>query len=162
METLSPTPFLQFTDANGSPLSGGKLYTYAAGTTTPLATYTDSTGGSSNTNPVILDSRGQAAVWLSSSAYKFVLKDSTDVTIKTTDNIIGSGLSGIATAYQTATAGQTAFTISSYGTGGYLQVTVNGLVQRVGASYDYVETSGTVITFNSGLSVGDVVGTRMM
>lgn len=89
MAALSPTPFLQFTDANGAPLSGGKLYTYAAGTTTPLATYTDSGGGTPNANPVILDSRGQAAVWLGNQQYKFVLKSSTDVTIKTTDNING-------------------------------------------------------------------------
>jgi hypothetical protein len=87
MATLTPSPKMQFFDANGNPLVGGKLYTYAAGTTTPLATYTDSTGGTPNTNPVILDSRGEASVWLGSSLYYMELKTSTDVLVWTSDNI---------------------------------------------------------------------------
>jgi hypothetical protein len=54
MTTLTPTPKQQFLDANGNPLSGGKVYAYAAGTTTPLVTYTDAGGSTPNTNPVIL------------------------------------------------------------------------------------------------------------
>jgi hypothetical protein len=64
---LTPSPKVQFFDANGEPLVGGKLYTYAAGTSSPLATYTDSTGNTANANPVILDSRGEANVWLGPS-----------------------------------------------------------------------------------------------
>jgi len=78
---------MQFFAADGTPLVGGKLYTYAAGTTTPSATYTDSTGASANTNPIILDSRGEANVWLSGSLYKFELKDSVDALIWTVDNV---------------------------------------------------------------------------
>lgn len=70
-------------------------------------------------------------------------------------------ISGLST-YAVATAGQTAVTVPLYATGGYLQVTVNGLVQRLGASYDYVETNTVTITFNSGLTVGDVIGVRML
>jgi hypothetical protein len=84
---LSPLPIMQFFTAAGVPLSGGKLYTYAAGTSTAQATYTDSTGNTANTNPVILNSRGEANVWISTSQYKYVLKDSTDVLIWTVDNI---------------------------------------------------------------------------
>lgn len=87
MANLPPPPKLQFFDANGNPLSGGKLYTYAAGTTTPLATYTDSSGGTPNTNPVILDSRGEANVWLGPASYKFKLTTSTDVELWTVDNV---------------------------------------------------------------------------
>ena len=87
MATLTPSAKQQFFDANGNPLAGGKLYTYAAGTTTPLATYTDSSGGTPNTNPVILDSRGEANIWLGSSVYKFKLTTSTDVELWTVDNI---------------------------------------------------------------------------
>ena len=90
MSILTPSPKQQFFDANGNPLVGGKLYTYAAGTTTPLATYTDSSGGTPNTNPVILDSRGEANVWLGSANYKFKLTTSTDVEVWTVDNVSSS------------------------------------------------------------------------
>lgn len=88
MATLAPDPMLRFEDNNGNPLVGGLLYTYQAGTTTPQATYTDYTGGTPNANPVVLNSRGEAPVWLTpGQAYKFVLKDSAGVTIYTVDQI---------------------------------------------------------------------------
>jgi len=81
---------MQFFDANGNPLSGGKLYTYTAGgTSTPQATYTDAGGGTPNANPVVLNARGEADIWLGSSAYYMVLKDSSDVQIWTADNVTG-------------------------------------------------------------------------
>lgn len=97
---ISPTPRLAFLGSDGMPLISGKLYTYAAGGTTPLATYTDSTGNTTNANPVILDARGEADVWLSAVYYKFVLKDSLGSTIWTVDNIIGLGSTAAATQYE--------------------------------------------------------------
>lgn len=74
---LSPTPYQRFVDSNGNALSGGLLYTYAAGTTTPQATYTDSTGGTPNQNPIVLNTRGEASIWLDPTlSYKFVLQTS--------------------------------------------------------------------------------------
>lgn len=88
MAALFPWPKVQFTDSNGDPLSSGKVYTYEAGTSTPLATYTDSGGGTPNANPVILDSRGEANIWFDASKlYKLVLKTSADVTVWTVDNV---------------------------------------------------------------------------
>jgi len=88
MASLSPTPKLQFFGTDGLPLVGGKLYTYAAGTTTPLATYTSYTGATANTNPVILDSNGEADVWLpDTTSYKYILKDADDVTLYTVDYV---------------------------------------------------------------------------
>jgi hypothetical protein len=88
MASLSPTPKLQFFGTDGLPLVGGKLYTYAAGTTTPLASYTDHTANTQNTNPVILDSNGEADVWLpESTSYKYILKDADDVTLYTVDYV---------------------------------------------------------------------------
>ena len=88
--TLSPAPKLQFFDAAGVPLVGGKLYSYQAGTTTPLATYTSQNGVTPNTNPIILDSRGEANVWLGSAPYKLALYTATDVLVWTVDNISSS------------------------------------------------------------------------
>ena len=90
MFDVMPTPRNQFLDDNGAILAGGKLYTYAAGTSTPQATYTDSTGDTANANPVVLDAAGRCDVWLDSTlGYKFVLTDSSDVTIWTEDNVFG-------------------------------------------------------------------------
>ncbi len=85
----------QFFDNNGVPLAGGKIYSYQAGTTTPLATYTSSSGNTQHTNPIILDSGGRVPsggeIWNSYAyLYKFVVKTSTDVTISTFDNVGGS------------------------------------------------------------------------
>jgi hypothetical protein len=87
MANLSPFPKMYFTGSDGLPLVGGKLYSYAGGTSTPKDTYTDSTGVTPNTNPIILNSRGEASVWLETGKYKFTLKDSNDVDIWTVDNI---------------------------------------------------------------------------
>jgi hypothetical protein len=80
----------QFFDRNGAPLSGGLLYTYNAGTTTPVSTYTSRSGAAFNTNPIVLDASGRtpAEIWLDGGVlYKFVLKDSTFVQIGSYDNI---------------------------------------------------------------------------
>lgn len=91
---LSPfaNPGAQFFDDNGDPLSGGKIFTYAAGTTTPKATYTDFTGNTAHANPIILDAAGRppSEVWLTyGDSYKFILKDSNDTLVGTFDNIDG-------------------------------------------------------------------------
>ena len=89
--TLTPAPKLQFFTAGGIPLVGGHLYTYAAGTSTPLATYTDSSAVTQNPTDIVLDSRGETpnSVWLNGAAYKFVLAnaDASPVTIWTVDNV---------------------------------------------------------------------------
>lgn len=84
----------QFFDNNGDPLSGGKVFTYAAGTTTPQVTYTSSTGATPHANPIILDAAGKVPggeIWLDYSAkYKFIVKTAQDVLLNTYDNIGGS------------------------------------------------------------------------
>jgi len=87
MAVVSPTAKAQFIDAAGIPLAGGFLYTYEAGTTTPQATYTDSAASTANSNPIVLDSRGEANIWLSSANYKFKLTDANGTEIWTVDNI---------------------------------------------------------------------------
>lgn len=80
----------QFFDNNGDILSGGLLYVYTAGTTTPVTTWTSNSGAVANTNPIVLDSAGRTPneIWLNSGVtYKFVLKTSTGTLIGTYDNI---------------------------------------------------------------------------
>ena len=82
----------QFFDNTGLPLNGGLIYTYQAGSTTPLATYTDINGTIANSNPIVLDSSGRLPneVWLTYGFfYKFVVKTSAAVTLGTYDNLYG-------------------------------------------------------------------------
>lgn len=92
-------PHVWFLNATGAPCNGCSLYTYAAGTTTPLATYTDSAGVSQNTNPILLDASGAAStppgngqIWLGRNSYKFVLKDPGGTTLWTADNVTAANL----------------------------------------------------------------------
>ena len=157
--TLSPSPKVQFLTAAGVPLVGGKLFTYASGTTVPLATYTDSTGNTANANPVILDSRGEANVWLGPSRYTWLLKDSLDNLIWSAAGV-NSSPSAQSPIVVIATSGQTVFTVQEYGLGGYLMVIVDGLVKEF--NYDYTETNTTTITFGTGLAAGQRLVTRML
>jgi hypothetical protein len=151
----------QFLDNSGKVLTGGKLYTYAAGTTTPQAAYTTAAGNVAWSNPIILDAAGRVSgsgeVWLAGNiSYKFVIKDTNDVLIGTYDN-----LSGLATAgqsgYITATQSQTVCTVPFiYLVGASsLNVYVNGSKQVI--VLNYTETNVTTITFLTGLNVGDIV-----
>ena len=69
-----PNGKTQFLDANGTPLAGGKAYHYVPGTTTPKTTYQDSAGSVANSNPVVLDSAGEAAIW-GNGAYRQIVTD---------------------------------------------------------------------------------------
>ena len=138
----------QFFTNSGVILSGGKLYSYAAGTTTPQATFTSSSGNTNHTNPIILDSAGRVPggeIWLSALPYKFVLNTATDVLIATYDNISGVG----AAAYQvdnfTGTGSQTVFTLSTASGGENLTfVYINGVYQNKNT----YTVSGATLTFS--------------
>jgi len=64
MAVLYTQHFVQFFDDNGNPLSGGRLYTYDAGGTTPKATYTDAADSIVNAKPDVLDAAGRVTVFL--------------------------------------------------------------------------------------------------
>jgi hypothetical protein len=156
----------QFFTNTGAVLTGGKLFTYLAGTTTPAVAYTSSQGTTPWTNPIVLDAAGRVSgsgeIWLTDGIiYKFVLKDSNDVLIATYDNITGINSNSVAYTNQqeivTATAGQTVFNLSiSYQPGtNSLSVFVDGVNQYgPGAQYAYTETDSDTVTFVSGLHVG--------
>lgn len=84
---LLPALDQYFIDGDGLPIAGGKLHSYAAGTSDELATYADASG-TPNTNPVILDSNGRATIWIDPAfAYKFVLTDADDNVLRTRDGV---------------------------------------------------------------------------
>jgi len=124
----------QFFTNSGVPLTGGKLYSYAAGTTTPQVTYTSSSGVTAHTNPIILDSAGRVPggeIWLTSASYKFVLNTSADVLIATYDNISGIGAASYQVNNFTGTGSQTVFTLSTASLGeNFMFVYINGVYQN--------------------------------
>ena len=90
---LSPVCNDQTIDANGDPLVGGQIETYLAGSSTPAATYTDDSGSTPHSNPIILNSLGyptQGSIWLTGGvSYKFIIKSAAGVTLRTIDEIAG-------------------------------------------------------------------------
>ena len=114
----------QFFADSGAALTGGLLYVYSAGTTTPVTTYSDSAGTVPNANPIVLDAAGRVSgeVWVTSgAAYKFVLKTSTGTTIWTMDNLRGIN-DPSAVAWSIITGKPT--TIAGYGISDGLTTTV--------------------------------------
>jgi hypothetical protein len=130
--TLSPFAGAgwQFFDNNGVPLSGGLVYTYSAGTTTPLATYTSSSGSIANSNPIVLDASGRTPneIWLTAgSVYKFVTQTSSATQIGSYDNI--SGINDFTSVYSNI---YNAFSASSGATlVGYTQGGTNSVSRTV-------------------------------
>lgn len=168
--SVTPSPIggfaAQFFDNNGVILSGGKIYTYAAGTTTPQATYTSASGTTPHANPIILDSAGRVPsgeIWLTDGlVYKFVIETATAILIGTYDNITGVNSNFVNYTIQeeviTATAGQTVFNLSTINytpATNSLSVYIDGVNQYVGDSY--LETDSNTVTFTSGVHVGGEV-----
>jgi hypothetical protein len=128
----------QFLDNSGNVLAGGRLFTYAAGTTIPLASYTSSTGLTANANPIILDSAGRVPlqIWLTDgSAYKFVLETSAGVQIGAWDNVYAPGVNSI-----------------SFGTTGLTPVT---------ATQGTVTVAGTLNVANGGTGLTSLTAGRI-
>lgn len=157
---------------NGVPASGYKVCTYAAGTTTPLATYVAFSSGTTNTNPVILDSQGRANIWLGSSGYKIVLMTpgtdntcSTGTVVTSTDNVGGFcplqgctfngnihlvGANFLAISSSNATAATIASTATS---GGGVNAIASGTGNTIGVLGQVTSTLGIGVLAISG---GDI------
>jgi len=130
-------------DANGNPISGGKIYTYLAGTTTPTTTWKDSGGVAAHTNPIILDSRGYVpdALWLNNLiGYKFTVTDAGDVPVGTPiDNVIGV-LPGTVTVFPaTANVSMGGFRMTNVG----LASSPNDAMSRQASDNRYAMVTGT-------------------
>lgn len=147
--TVMPVPRLQFLDNNGLPVASGKLYTYAAGTSTPLATYSDVNLAVANTNPIVLNSSGrpsngvsEVGVFLTAASYKFELQTSAGVTLWTQDNISSVAPYNVnvdvqGTAGEAVSAGELVYLCS--GTG----CTTAGRWYKTDADLSYASTAAT-------------------
>lgn len=139
----------QFFTNTGSVLTGGKLYTYAAGTTTSLPSYTTSAGNVARTNPVVLDAAGRVSdggeIWITSASYKFVLKDANDVLIATYDNISAINAASYQIANFTGDGTTVAFTLASSPNGeNSTNVYINGVYQQKNT----YSVASSVLTFS--------------
>ena len=138
----------QFFDNNGVPLAGGKIYTYEAGTSTPLATYTSSTGNTAHTNPIVLDSAGRVPggeIWNALRLYKFVLKTSAEVLLATYDNVGSSFNATAIIANFTGNGSTVAFTLASAPAGeNATNIYINGVYQQKNT----YSIAGVVVTFS--------------
>ena len=121
----------QFFGNDGIPLAGGLIYTYAAGTTTPQATYTTNAGTTAHTNPIVLNSAGRVPggqIWLSPASYKFVLQTSTAVLIATYDNVTSGSVPAVTNF--TGDGATVSFSLGTATNENATNVYINGVYQQ--------------------------------
>jgi hypothetical protein len=148
---LAPLINTQQFDANGDPLSGGFIEVFLAGSSTPAATTSDQAGAVPNTNPITLNTLGlntQGAVWLTGgAAYKYVIKNAANVTLRTIDNISGINDTTVAidqwVAYQAAPTyvSATSFTVGGDQTGVFQVNRRTKTTNTGGVVYSTIKTS---------------------
>ena len=154
--SVSPSPIGgfagQFFNNNGVILSGGKIYTYAAGTTTPQATYTSASGATPHANPIVLDSAGRVPggeIWLTNNLiYKFAIETSTSILLGTYDNVAGIvNLSGVTPIIynSTGTGSQVNFSLV---TAPVAENTTNVYINGVYQQKNTYTLAGVIVTFS--------------
>lgn len=155
--SLAPLPILAFRDNNGNPANGYKLFTYQAGGAIKQATYTDSGGLTPNSNPIILNARGECSVWLTQNiTYKFVLAPPTDTDpptnpIWSADNI-NQGISNI-----TSDVAPSVDATYSLGTTvlRWLNVIISGAFKIVNSSFAMAFQLGQNLSANRTVTIPD-------
>lgn len=163
----------QFFDNNGIPLAGGKIYTYQAGSSTNLSTYTTNVGTIANTNPIILDASGRTPneIWLLEGfSYKFIVKDANDVQITSLDNLYPILQNAPASAPSVPSGVITMWSgsIGSVPSGWYLCDGSNGtpdlrdrFIIAAGSTYSPGDTGGSTAYTPNGSVAGTVGGTAL-
>jgi len=150
--SLAPSLVLKSWLSNGTPNAFGTVTSYAAGTNTPIATWTDWTATTPNVNPQMLNARGEMNCYLLPNVgYKLVEADQFGNSIKTTDQIINSLLTSLY-------AGIDSGTVNAYQlnlTGPYSSLT-NGIILYWIPANTNTGNSTLQITVN-GVPIGGVV-----
>ena len=161
----------QFSDANGAPLTGGLIYTYLAGTSTPATTYTSRDGATNNTNPIVLDAAGRtpAEIWLDGGVlYKFVLKSSTYVQIGSYDDIPAindtTSISNLITVAGTNTlTGLATPALGGYATGAQFSfIAQNTNTAAVTIDIDTLGVKSITKFGTTALAAGDIIAGALM
>lgn len=97
--SLMPNPCPTFVDNQGRPLAGGKVFTYSAGSSNPLAVYVDPAGTIRHQNPIVLNASGRpmypsgsaCGIWLGLASYRIVVQNSAGVQIFAVDGVSDAG-----------------------------------------------------------------------
>jgi hypothetical protein len=161
----------QFSDANGAPLTGGLIYTYLAGTSTPATTYTSRDGATNNTNPIVLDAAGRtpAEIWLDGGVlYKFILKTSAFVQIGSYDDIPAindtTSISNLITVAGTNTlTGLATPALGGYATGAQFSfIAQNNNTAAVTIDIDTLGVKSITKFGTTALAAGDIIAGALM
>lgn len=161
----------QFFTTAGTPLIGGLITTYLAGTATPALTYTDSAGSITNSNPIVLDGAGlmPAELWLlNATAYKFVVTDSVGANARTYDNITAPLAATSTGTSFTATSNTVSFTAQLLAVGGFNGYQINNQAGSRVADFMYWGASSSPLYgmaagwagINTPAGVGFTIGTN--
>jgi hypothetical protein len=161
---LIPPPVFKSWLSSGIPNAFGTVATYSAGSVTPIATYVDSTATTTNANPITLNARGEANIWMPPNVgLKTVEFDQAGNLIKTTDQIINSTLITLFGGVDTGAVNAYVLNFSANFT-----ALTNGIIiyfvaanTDTGASTLTVNTFGTQAIVNPGgtaLSAGQIIG----
>lgn len=155
----------QFFTDDGVPLAGGKLYSYAAGSTSLQTVYTSSSGVTAWSNPIILNSAGRVSgsgeIWLTNNlAYKFILDDSTDVTIASYDNVSGIGDDTSLLTFEALLAGSTGASLVGYLPASGPATTVQAELLSVQVSLTALQAQDANLTALASINGGQIAGLR--
>lgn len=148
----------QFFTNTGVPLADGKIYTYGAGGSTPVATYTTIVGNIQHANPIQLDSTGRVPsgeIWLTDGqSYKFVINDAAGALIGTYDNLTGINSIPYSPQNFTGNGSQTNFTLSAAPKGeNFTFVYINGVYQNKNT----YSLSGTSLIFSEAPPITSII-----
>jgi hypothetical protein len=103
-----PNGKTQFLSSAGVPLAGGSVYHYVPGTSTLFTTYQDYQGTVANTNPITLDSAGEAIIFVAGAVRQVVYDASGNLVWDQVSQVPTlAGLNGLSNAGGTLTAGLT-------------------------------------------------------
>jgi len=153
--SIAPSPFQTVLNNNGDKVSNACVWTYQAGTTTPIATYSD-TVGTTNSNPIRTDSAGRFTAYLvPGTGYKFTYEQpctppTHGVLLRTADNITGTpatsgNVDSVGVAGETLTPGQVVYLSDGQG------AKVAGQWYKADSALDYSSTAPPI-----GVAVGNL------